>query len=83
MKLIFDVIDNQFKVLTDTGLMPIIDFYIKARKEAGITISKLERDTFLDHPQLWIIESKPSTDSRSLGKILRALATLGYEIDIV
>jgi hypothetical protein len=58
---------------------PLREFYITARKEAKITVNKLEQDSGLNRNSLKLVEDKKSNSIRAM---LIGLETLGYVIDI-
>jgi hypothetical protein len=84
MRIFYDLIADELMVETQDGDVSLRDFYVDARKEAGITIGKLQRDSYVTHPRLYIIEHPkgPSNGKRSYKNILAALETLGYSITI-
>lgn len=81
MRLAWDPFIEEFRV----GDQTLREFYMAARKEAGITIAKLESDSGLSRGVLRGIE-KVASHNVKLGKssraMLIALETLGCTLDI-
>lgn len=84
MRIFYDLYEDEIMVDAPDGPVTLKNFYIAARKEAGISIPKLTRDTGLEHPQLYVIENpKTKSNGRHSHKLfLAALETLGYSITI-
>lgn len=87
MKLKWNPDKMDFYVHTPRGKVCLRDFYMTARKRAGISVLKLENDSKLGHPTLQFIEKsppsyKPGKPNNSTRALLAALDTLGYSIEL-
>lgn len=80
MKLTYDIITNEMMAGEET----LREFYIRTRKESGISIGKLQRDCGVSHPTLANIETanKAGKCSNAVKPILVALECLGYSLEI-
>lgn len=76
MRMTYDPVAKQFMVAG----VSLRDFYMEARREAGVSIGKLQDDSGLGHPLLWNVENGRSNSTNT---ILRALQTLGYNVTLV
>lgn len=81
MKLRYDLVSEDFMV----GEQSLVDFYVAARRDAKISISKLEKDSWLTRGTLRNIEIPPKCrpkKSKSIRAILIALETLGFSLEV-
>ena len=67
------------------GDEPLLDFYIRARQDSGIPVTRLESELDLPHRALYYHEHNYHATKRpnkTVGTLLRALQHLGYDIEL-
>lgn len=84
MTITYDPTHGCLLVVDGQTVQFIREFYIDARKEAGVTVSRLEQQLGINHPTLSNLEytNRKGYRSRATLPILAALEGLGYVITI-
>ncbi len=76
---------QEFMIQTKKGEQTMREFYIDARKENRISISKLQMDSGLSHPTLYSLEKRRNPNAKlnnSIRSMLIALLAMGYRMEV-